>query len=56
MKGWYKDLGERPPLPSRDEIETTRKEYEDLYKKAILSGDEIEFDITPFDIKDTAPE
>jgi hypothetical protein len=33
MKGWYKDLGERPPLPSQDEIEMTRKEYEDLYKK-----------------------
>ena len=56
MKGWYKDLGERPPLPSRDEIETTRREYEDLYKKVTPSGDEIEFDMTLFNINDSAPE
>ena len=56
MKGWYKDFGERLPLPSQDEIKTTQKEYEDLYKKVISSGDKIEFDITLFDINDTAPE
>ena len=43
-------------MPSRDEIETTQREYEDLYKKVTPSGDKIEFDMTPFDINDSAPE
>ena len=55
LKGWYRDAGPRPTLPSQEAIDTTRVEYEQLYQRNPPTLPEIPIHINPFSINDTHP-
>ena len=55
LKGWYRDVGPRPPLPSREEIETTRVEYETLFNEEEPHSPPFPIHTTPFAISDNPP-
>lgn len=55
LKGWYRDAGPRPTLPSQEAIDTTRVEYEQLYQRNPPTLPEIPIHINPFSINDTPP-
>lgn len=55
LKGWYRDRGPRPPLPSREDIALTRAEYENLFSQEAPSEDPIPLHIPQFTIDDVPP-
>jgi len=55
VKGWYRDLGPRPPLPSREDLQLTCAEYENLFSQETPSEDPIPLHIPQFTIVDEPP-
>ena len=56
LKGWYRADGPRPPLPSREELDLTRAEYNNLYQHQIPTSPPIPIHTNPFAIDDTPPD
>jgi hypothetical protein len=48
VKGWYRDLGPRPPLPSRQDLQLTSAEYENLFSQEAPSEDPIPLHVPQF--------
>ena len=55
LKGWYKEAGPCPFPPSREEIEATRLEYQQLYTDTPPQSPPLPTHITPFSIPDAPP-
>ena len=55
IKGWYRDVGPRPPKPSREEINFTGAEYENLFSEEEPVGDPIPIRVDAVDINDDPP-
>ena len=55
LQGWYKDVGPRPTLPSREEIDATRDEFQQLYTAEIPQSPPVPIHVTPFAIADEPP-
>ena len=55
LKGWYRSAGPKPTHPSREEINATRVEYQNLFQSVPPSSPEIPIHVTPFQINDEQP-
>jgi exonuclease III len=57
LQRWYKHHGDRPPKPSRQDLQTVTTEFADLYTKEDPSppGAEIPTLVAPFAIDDSVP-
>eukprot|EP00978_Attheya_sp_CCMP212_P016905 scaffold44614_cov73-Attheya_sp.AAC.2 len=57
LKGWYREAGDRVPLPSRDTLEKVTTERIALYQKEASPGESIPILVEPVDIlSDEIPE
>ena len=55
LKGWYRDAGPRPTLPSREEINVTRIEYQNLFQRSTPVHPLLPIHIDPVHIDDSVP-
>ena len=55
LKGWYKSWGPRPVLPSREDIEATRVEYQTLFESRSPDDPPLPLHIPHFHINDGSP-
>jgi exonuclease III len=55
LRKWYKHHGDRPPKPSRQDLQTVTTEFAALYTKEPTPGDEIPTIVAPFNIDDSIP-
>jgi hypothetical protein len=55
IKGWYKDVGPRPHKPSREDINITRAEYENLFAEEEPCDDPIPLHIEAVPVNDEPP-
>jgi hypothetical protein len=55
LKAWYRHCGDRPPKPSRQDLESTAKEFQDLYKERDPVGEPIPCQVKPYKIPDHPP-
>ena len=55
IKGWYREVGPRPPKPSAEELNLTGSEYANLYAEEAPSEDPIPIHVDSFDIDDDPP-
>ena len=58
LKRWYRHASERPPKPSRQDLQKVSTEWETLYRKEDPTppGDPIPIHVTPFQIRDDIPD
>lgn len=55
IKGWYKEVGPRPPKPSEEDIAETRAKQAALHAPRETPHDPIPVYIEPYEIDDGAP-
>ena len=55
LQRWYRHNGDRPPKPTRQDLQTTTNEFADLYAITTPPGDPIPVHVQPQPIPDTVP-
>jgi hypothetical protein len=55
LKAWYRHCGDRPPKPSRQDLESTANEFQALYSLKEPTGDPIPCQVRQYNIPDHTP-
>lgn len=55
LQNWYRHHGDRPPKPSRQDLDSVANEFEDLYRESTPVGPPIPIHVAPAPVDDSVP-